>query len=727
VSKIRNSNRSVYLAMQCAYSVAFIGAVAGEPQKDFVGFLFINVAPCLMFFVMLLQLVAVYHFSDRSLILTTYLTQVTTVVLGCGRLALHTTYDLMCGISKATSNDYSANCSGVGVTTFSQYHAAARATVTLFASMVLIPVLFLLHMIPMKKVIIPYCIINGLVHMYVISTYLHNTDLLISAMLHPLFCSIGVCAIGYRAECIHFQTWIDGLEGMRKKDEWMATIAHNIGTPLTSIAFATSAMVAMELEDASPFLKQQQLAVDYLRGVYTSVMYRARDPEAKRQRIKLSSLIHACEDMTSAYGNVLFHNVALTYFLDNKLPEYIVSDWAMIQQCTINLVSNAQKHAHIQTLDGGGASSSAPKVDIKFLMMSDSVQPSIPEKLRIEVIDNGTGVNEETIESCFMKAGTGLGAVRLLVASMGGKSGALKNHTGQGSTFFIELSLHDDVEVEIKLYDDHHALDEREAAAAAVIATAAASAAVVLAAAAASAAAVLAAAAAAAAAAVDQSINDDVEVEIKPYDDHHALDESEAAAAVLAAATTTAAAVLAAAAADAAAAAAAAAATATATAAAVNVEGVHRQSTTNEIELAAMSSEGKSALRHRFLLVEDVEMNRAFIKLWLKDMFKECIVIEAENGEEGLNQYQKAMENNKMFDVVLMDIGMPIMDGFECLNEMQRRWGSDRPPTIAMTTSPKEIETQQPTSAAKFDEWWDKTDHKLMRTRLQRLLHARRY
>jgi CheY-like chemotaxis protein len=56
-----------------------------------------------------------------------------------------------------------------------------------------------------------------------------------------------------------------------------------------------------------------------------------------------------------------------------------------------------------------------------------------------------------------------------------------------------------------------------------------------------------------------------------------------------------------------------------------------------------------------------------------------------------------------------MDISMPIMDGFACLEEMTSLYGCQRPPTIAITTGVM-YENPAVGTDAKFDQWWDKTD-----------------
>jgi len=64
------------------------------------------------------------------------------------------------------------------------------------------------------------------------------------------------------------------------------------------------------------------------------------------------------------------------------------------------------------------------------------------------------------------------------------------------------------------------------------------------------------------------------------------------------------------------------------------------------------------------LIVEDHEEMRNYLKLILSDYN----IIEVNNGEEGLQALQK---NN--FDVIITDYMMPVMDGFEFINEIKKR------------------------------------------------------
>ena len=118
--------------------------------------------------------------------------------------------------------------------------------------------------------------------------------------------------------------------------------------------------------------------------------------------------------------------------------------------------------------------------------------------------------------------------------------------------------------------------------------------------------------------------------------------------------------------------------------------------------------------KHRLLLVEDVPINREFIKLWLQSSFPHRLdIVEASNGQEALVYFQEAIESEKYFDVVLLDLFMPIMNGFECLEELVKRYGDQRPPIIAITTSAPN-ERNMSNCVAKFDDWWDKCDQNAM-------------
>jgi len=91
----------------------------------------------------------------------------------------------------------------------------------------------------------------------------------------------------------------------------------------------------------------------------------------------------------------------------------------------------------------------------------------------------------------------------------------------------------------------------------------------------------------------------------------------------------------------------------------------------------------------RALVVEDDFGSRHLLQAYLKDIANVDVAID---GEEGLDAFKLAWADNEPYDIVLLDIMMPKMDGQECLKhmrELERQMGvrqKDEAPII-MTTA----------------------------------------
>ncbi len=104
-----------------------------------------------------------------------------------------------------------------------------------------------------------------------------------------------------------------------------------------------------------------------------------------------------------------------------------------------------------------------------------------------------------------------------------------------------------------------------------------------------------------------------------------------------------------------------------------------RDNTTNT-ELENSSIEG-----YNILLVEDNELNMEIAKFMLEE--EKANVIEVWNGQEAVDIFSASKPNE--FDAILMDIMMPIMDGYEATKEIRNldREDAKKIPIIAMTAN----------------------------------------
>ncbi len=82
----------------------------------------------------------------------------------------------------------------------------------------------------------------------------------------------------------------------------------------------------------------------------------------------------------------------------------------------------------------------------------------------------------------------------------------------------------------------------------------------------------------------------------------------------------------------------------------------------------------------RVLLVDDVQENRALLEVLLKKMG--CVCFQCSNGQEAVEVCRK-----EKFDLILMDLQMPILDGFEAIRQIRADSFNQKTPILAMTAS----------------------------------------
>lgn len=90
----------------------------------------------------------------------------------------------------------------------------------------------------------------------------------------------------------------------------------------------------------------------------------------------------------------------------------------------------------------------------------------------------------------------------------------------------------------------------------------------------------------------------------------------------------------------------------------------------------------------RILLVEDNEFNRTVAINTLN--YHKCLITEAEDGKQAID----ILESGEQFDIILMDLQMPVMDGFETTQKIRNELKLQTP-IIALTANAFKSELEQ--------------------------------
>ena len=81
----------------------------------------------------------------------------------------------------------------------------------------------------------------------------------------------------------------------------------------------------------------------------------------------------------------------------------------------------------------------------------------------------------------------------------------------------------------------------------------------------------------------------------------------------------------------------------------------------------------------RILIVDDEEVNRTILEVMFRSSFH---IVEATNGQEAIDR----LEEDPGFVLVLLDIVMPIKDGFDVLEYMKQKGLIEQVPVILITS-----------------------------------------
>ena len=235
------------------------------------------------------------------------------------------------------------------------------------------------------------------------------------------------------------------------KSQFLANMSHEIRSPLNSIITVNELLLQSGLPTEAEKLVNISLSGGKsLMSIINDVLDFSKI-EAGEMQLKLSqfNIIHLIEEILDLFKHsAQEQNIHLSYIVDPNLNLYFEGDEVRVKQILTNLINNAIKF----TTQGG---------------VSIHVKNGLNRGLVLEVKDSGVGLTKEDAEQVFTKffqaddsntkkyEGTGLGLaiVYSLTQLMKGQI-SLSSELGKGCCFTIELPLEIDQTRDITIQDE---------------------------------------------------------------------------------------------------------------------------------------------------------------------------------------------------------------------------------------------------------------------------------
>src|SRR5690606_13326026 len=236
------------------------------------------------------------------------------------------------------------------------------------------------------------------------------------------------------------------MEADRKKDEFLATLAHELRNPLSPLR---NGLRILELADDDPDLRREtqrmmDRQVGHMVRLIDDLMDMSRISrgtiELRKEVVLLHDVIEQALETSRPAIQKAGHRLNVLLFPD---PVYVEADVTRLAQVFNNLLNNASKY----TEPGGNIGLNLRLEGGEAIVSITDDGLGIPPDLLNEVFEMFTQV-DRSLERSRSGLGIGLNIVKQLVAMHGGRVEAYSEGLGKGSRFMVFLPLVEEPEPE---------------------------------------------------------------------------------------------------------------------------------------------------------------------------------------------------------------------------------------------------------------------------------------
>ncbi len=227
-------------------------------------------------------------------------------------------------------------------------------------------------------------------------------------------------------------------EGIRRRDEFLAMLSHELRNPLGAVVTATALLKSNAGADDGPRLidtieRQSQQMARLLDDLLEVSRVTQNKIELRRRRVDLGAVAREAAD---AVRNLMAsHKIEFTVVVAEE-PVVVDGDPARLQQIQVNLLTNAAKYTH----RGGRVRLEARGVGAEAVIRVSDDGAGIPADMLDNVFDLFVQSNR-TLDRSEGGLGVGLTLARSLVTMHGGSVTAESGGIGKGSEFVVRLPL----------------------------------------------------------------------------------------------------------------------------------------------------------------------------------------------------------------------------------------------------------------------------------------------